>query len=86
MESAGSLNFMGIPIMRMITATTAFKMPFLGISFLLSASSESLTEASIRLRSLCDSTPRQEQASGLSGAKRQTGALGGAKQASKQAS
>ena len=45
-EPAGLLNFMGVPIMRMITATTAFKMPFLGISFSLSASSESLTEAS----------------------------------------
>ena len=36
-ESAGALNFMGIPIMRMITATTAFKMPLYGISFSLSA-------------------------------------------------
>ena len=30
------LYFMGIPIMRTITATTAFKMPLHGISFLLS--------------------------------------------------
>ena len=42
-ESAGSLNFMGIPIMRTITATTAFKMPLHGISFPLSASSVSST-------------------------------------------
>jgi hypothetical protein len=49
-ESAGSLNFMGIPIMRMITATTAFKMPLYGISFTLSASSELLTEASLYLK------------------------------------
>ena len=46
MESAGSLNFMGIPIMRTKLATTAFKMPLYGISFPLSASSELLTEAS----------------------------------------
>ena len=32
MESAGSLNFMGIPIMRTKLATTAFKMPLYGIS------------------------------------------------------
>ena len=43
MESAGSLNFMGIPIMRMITATTAFKMPLYDISFLLSVYSVSST-------------------------------------------
>jgi hypothetical protein len=30
------LYFMGIPIMRMITATTAFRMPLYGISFSLS--------------------------------------------------
>jgi hypothetical protein len=30
------LYFMGIPLMRTITATTAFKMPLHGISFLLS--------------------------------------------------
>ena len=41
---------MGIPIMRMITATTAFKMPLYGISFSLSASSEILTEASLYLQ------------------------------------
>jgi hypothetical protein len=35
-EPAGLLNFMEIPIMRMITATTAFKMPLYDISFSLS--------------------------------------------------
>jgi len=45
-ESAGSLDFMGIPIMRTKLATTAFKMPLYGISLPLSASSELLTEAS----------------------------------------
>jgi len=49
-ESAGSLNFMGIPIMRTKLATTAFKMPLYGISLPLSASSKLLTEASPYLK------------------------------------
>ena len=36
-ESASLLNLWGFPIMRTITATTAFKMPLYGISSLLSA-------------------------------------------------
>ena len=44
-ESASLLILWGFPIMRTITATTVFKMPLNGISFLLSASSELLTEA-----------------------------------------
>ena len=36
-ESAGSLNLWGFPIMRMITAATALEMPLYGIRFSLSA-------------------------------------------------
>ena len=36
-ESASLLKFRGFPIMRTITATTAFKMPLYGINFPLSA-------------------------------------------------
>jgi len=42
-ESASLLKFRGFPIMRTITATTAFKMPLYGISFPLSAFQESST-------------------------------------------
>ena len=49
-ESASSLNFMGIPTMRMTTASTAFKMPLYGISLPLSTFSEALTEASLYSR------------------------------------
>ena len=42
-ESASLLKFRGFPIMRTITASTAFKMPLHGISLLLSASPESST-------------------------------------------
>ena len=45
-DQQAKLYFMGIPSMRTITATVAFKMPLCGISFPLSASSELLTEAS----------------------------------------
>ena len=42
-ESASLLKFRGFPIMRTITATTAFKMPLYGINFPLSACQESST-------------------------------------------
>ena len=42
-------KLMGIPIMRTITATTAFKVPLYGISLPVSISSELLTEASKHL-------------------------------------
>ena len=42
-ESASLLKFRGFPIMRTITATTAFKMPLYGINFPLSAFQESST-------------------------------------------
>ena len=77
-ESASLLKFRGFPIMRTITATTAFKMPLYGVSFPLSAWQESSTVFRNTEKLSCANEVSASKRV-LSGAKRQTGTLGEAK-------